>query len=152
MSFLNAAINKVEDGDLRERLQERVDLVQHKIKFMDKVAVACLNTANSPLGDLEGLINDAGGELQDDPAMARVLIYCEYGSSMLQLMGSVPALLDPAWPSVEYSRVYLWDDQTAVSDDAASMVDAFEDLAELLYPGYFVFGNEGKTWISFKTQ
>jgi len=152
MSFLNAVINKVEDQELRERLQERVDLVQHKIKFMDKVAVACLNTGNVLLSDLEGLINDAGGVLQDDAATARVVIYYENGSSMLQLMGVVPALLDPSWPSVEYSRVYLWDDEAAVTHTAGIAVDALEDLAEMLYPGYFVFGNEGKTWISFKTQ
>ncbi|TCC98000.1 hypothetical protein [Pedobacter psychroterrae] len=152
MSFLNAVINKVEDGALRERLQERVDLVQHKIKFMDKVAVACLDTGNVLVKDLEGLINDAGGVLQDDAATARVVIYYENGSSMLQLMGLVPALLDAAWPSVEYSRVYLWDDQAAVAGNAAIAVDALEDLAEMLYPGYFVFGNEGKTWISFKTK
>ncbi len=152
MSFLNAVINKVEDGALRERFQERVDLVQHKIKFMDKVAVACLDTGNALVKDLEGLINDAGGVLQDDAATARVVIYYENGSSMLQLMGLVPALLDAAWPSVEYSRVYLWDDQAAVAGNAAIAVDALEDLAEMLYPGYFVFGNEGKTWISFKTK
>jgi len=152
MSFLNAVINKVEDEDLRERLQERVDLVQHKIKFMDKVAVACLDSQNAPVKDLESLISEVGGVLQDDIAQAKVLIYHEDGISMLQLMGMVPALLDASWPSVAYSRVYLWDDQAAVFEDAASAVAAMEDLAELLYPGYFVFGNEGKRWISFKTQ
>lgn len=152
MSFLNAVINKVEDGELKERLQERVDLVQHKIKFMDKVTVACLDTGNAVIKGLEGLINDAGGILQDDAATARVVIYYENGSSMLQLMGLVPALLDATWPAVEYSRVYLWDDQAASAGNAAIAVDALEDLAEMLYPGYFVFGNEGKTWISFKTK
>ena len=119
---------------------------------MDKVAVACLDTHNVLVKDLEGLINDAGGILQDDASTARVVIYYENGSSMLQLMGLVPALLDAAWPSVEYSRVYLWDDQASVAGNAAIAVDALEDLAEMFYPGYFVFGNEGKTWISFKTK
>lgn len=152
MSFLNAVINKIEDEALREAFQERVDLVQHKIKFMDKVTVACLNTDNTLVKNLEGLIMDAGGELQDDAASARVVIYYEKGSSMLQLMGVVPALLDSSWPAVEYSRVYLWDDEAALVDNAELAVAALEDLAEMLYPGYFVFGNEGKTWISFKTQ
>ncbi len=152
MSFLNAVINKVEDEDLKERLQERVDLVQHKIKFMDKVSVTFLNTDNEVSRELEGLIVEAGGELHDDPGMARVVIYYEAGSGMLQLMGAVPSLLDASWPSVTYSRVYLWDDQAAVAGSAVVAVDALEDLAEMLYPGYFIFGNEGKTWASFKTQ
>lgn len=152
MSFLNAVISKVEDEGLREHLQDRVDIVQHKIKFMEKVAVSFLNTENVPAVDLEGLINAAGGVLQDNPVNARVVIYYENGVGMLQLMGAVPPLLNKDWPAVEYSRVYLWDDGAAAADNAAKAVDALEDLAEMMYPGYFVFGNEGKTWISFKTQ
>lgn len=151
MSFLNAIINKVEDEVSREALEDRVALIQHKIKFMDKVAVACVDTNNRRVNNLEGLINEAGGILQEDPLTARVIIYYEKGNSMLQLMGLVPSLLQTAWPSVEYNRVYLWDD-AAVAENALAAVEAMEDLAEMLYPGYFVFGNEGKTWISFKTQ
>ena len=152
MSFLNAVINRVEDEQLRENFQERVDIIQHKIKFMDKVAVACLDTKNNLSGDLKALIAEAGGVLQDDVNTARVVIYYEKSTSMLQLMGVVPSLLEKEWPSVEYDRVYLWDDEAAVADEADLAVNALEDLAEMLYPGYFVFGNEGKTWMSFKTQ
>ncbi|TDQ08838.1 hypothetical protein [Pedobacter metabolipauper] len=152
MSFLNAVINKVEDEAQREMLQDRVDIIQHKIKFMDKVTVACLDTKNTLDWSLEGLVNDAGGILQSDVMNARVVIYMEEDMGMLQLMGVVPSLLRPEWPSVEYSRVYLWDDAALLAGDAAVAVEALEDLAEMLYPGYFVFGNEGKTWMSFKTQ
>ena len=149
MSFLNAVINKVEDEVLNEMLQERVDLVQHKIKFMEKVSVACLDTENHLNCDLEGVINDAGGILQADMNQARVIIYVEQGASMLGMMGVVPSLLQKEWPAVEYNRVYLFEDATAAFSDPQSLVDAFEDIAEMLYPGYFIFGNEGKTWMSF---
>ncbi|NRF40600.1 hypothetical protein [Pedobacter foliorum] len=152
MSFLNAVISRVEDEQLRESLQDRVDIIQHKIKFMDKVAVAFLDTENKLSKDLEGLINEAGGVLQDDINTARVVVYYEKSTNMLQLMGVVPTLLNKDWPSVEYNRVYLWDDEAAVADEAEVAVNALEDIAEMLYPGYFIFGNEGKTWISFKTQ
>jgi len=151
MSFLNAVINRVEDEQLRENFQERVDIIQHKIKFMDKVAVACLDTKNNLSEDLKELIAEAGGVLQDDVSTARVVIYYEKGTSMLQLMGVVPSLLDRDWPSVEYDRVYLWDDEDAITNEADVAVNALEDIAEMLYPGYFIFGNEGKTWMSFKT-
>ncbi|WP_316821695.1 hypothetical protein [Pedobacter gandavensis] len=147
MSFLNAVINKVEDEVLNEMLQERVDLVQHKIKFMEKVPVACLDTENHLNFDLEGLINDAGGVLQADINQARVIIYVEKGLSMLSMMGIVPSLLQKEWPAVEYNRVYLLDDQAAVTPE--EWVALLEDIAEMLYPGYFIFGNEGKNWSSF---
>lgn len=149
MSFLNAVINKLEDEVLSEELQERVDLIQHKIKFMEQVTVACLDTENHLNFDLEGIINDAGGVLQADISQARVLIYLEKGAGMLEMMGIVPSLLNKDWPAVEYNRVYLLDDQTAEASDASAMVALLEDIAEMLYPGYFIFGNEGKNWSSF---
>lgn len=152
MSLLTELINKVGSEALREELQERVELIEHKIKFMEKVPVACLNLNNKPQFALEGLIAAAGGVLLDDPLHARVLIYWEPGMGMFQMMGAVPMLLQKEWPSVEYSRLYLWDDEAVEIDNAVSVVEALEDLAEMLYPGYFVFGNEGKTWVSFKTQ
>jgi len=149
MSFLNAVINNVEDELLREDLQERVDIILHKIKFMDKVPVACLDGENLNNAVLDVLIEAAGGEVQQDPAAAKVLIYHQAHRSMLELMGNVLTLLDKEWPAVAYNRVYLIDDASAFLSDPESFVAALEDMAELLYPGYFVFGNEGKTWMGF---
>ena len=38
------------------------------------------------------------------------------------------------------------------TEDPEDLVIALEDIAEMLYPGFFVFGNEGIDWLSFKTQ
>ena len=152
MSFLNAVINKVKDETLREQLQERVDLIQHKIKFMDKVPVACLDTNNQLNYALEEVILAAGGMYHDFINTAKVVIYMEKGRTMLELMGLVPPLLDKSWPAVEYNRVYLMNGQDLEMDDAEDLVAALEDIAEMLYPGFFVFGNEGIDWLSFKTQ
>ncbi|MET1055016.1 MAG: hypothetical protein ABWY16_06880 [Pedobacter sp.] len=149
MSFLNAVINNVEDESLREDLQERVDIVEHKIKFMDKVPVCVLDRENAVNPVLNILIESAGGEIQFDPLQAKVLIYHETQVSMLDFMGAVPSLLENEWPAVEYNRVYLMEDTSAFFSDPESFVSALEDVAEMLYPGYFVFGNEGKTWTSF---
>jgi len=149
MSFLNEVINNVEDEVLREQLQERVDLVLHKIKFMEKVHVICLNSKNELNTRLKNLVEAAGGVMQIDPLEAQVLIYEEAGKGMLELMGIVPGMLQKEWPSVTYNRVYLLDDQEVSSTDPQVLVAAMEDLAELMYPGYFVFGNEGRTWTAF---
>jgi len=149
MSILNAVINNVEDELLREELQERVDIILHKIKFMDKVPVACLDQQNIQSTILDVLIESAGGEMQADPIQAKVLIYHQPHSSMLDLMGTAPSLLKSEWPAVEYNRVYLMEDSSAFFSDPESFVNSMEDVAEMLYPGYFIFGNEGKTWTSF---
>ena len=148
MSFLNAVINNVEDELDREQLQDRVDIVRHKIKFMDKVPVVVLDAQNTPNAVLNELLELAGGAVETEPKLARVVLYLEPGSSMLNLMGIVPAMLEKEWPAVEYNRLYLLDDVT-VSPDPGELIALLEDLAEILNPGYFVFGNEGKTWISF---
>ena len=105
MSFLNEVINNDEDEMLRETLQERVDLVLHKIKFMEKVQVICLNSQNQINPRLKHLVEAAGGVMQIDPLEARVLIYEEPGKGMLELMGIVPGLLQKEWPTVVYNRV-----------------------------------------------
>ena len=152
MSFLAAVINKVKDETVREQLQERVDIIRHKIKFMDKVPVACLDSHNRLNYTLEEVILNAGGLLYDLTDSAKVVIYMEEGKTMLELMGVVPALVDNSWPAVEYNRVYLMNGQDLDASNAEDMVTAMEEIAEMLYPGFFVFGNEGIDWLSFKMQ
>jgi hypothetical protein len=149
MSFFDAIINNVADETLRESLQERLDIVSHKIKFMDKVPVACLDTNNSASTALAGVIEAAGGLIQQDALLAKVVLYHELNVGIVEMMGIVPMLLNPDWPAVTYNRLYLVENDILSAGDAASLVEALEDIAEILYPGYFVFGNEGKTWISF---
>jgi len=149
MSFLNAVINTVGDEFVKEQLQDRVDIVGHKIKFMDKVPVTVLNAHNEVNEQLDQLLLLAGAELQQDPQQAKVVIYLEPESSMLNLMGVVPALLETGWPAVEYNRLYLMEPLSGDFNDPQYLIEVLEDLAEMLHPGYFVFGNEGKTWISF---
>lgn len=149
MSFLNALINNVGDETLREDLQERVDIILHKIKFMDKVPVTCLDTNNTPNHILNVLLEAVGGEVLEIVQQAKVLIYHQTNTGIGQLMGMVPALLEKEWPAVAYNRVYLMEDTSAFLSDPVSFVEAMEDMAEMLYPGYFIFGNEGKKWTSF---
>ena len=149
MSFLNAVINTVEDEFVKEQLQDRVGIVGHKIKFMDKVPVLVLDAQNEVNTQLDQFLVLAGAAIQQDPLQAKVILYLEPGSSMLNLMGLVPALLEKEWPAVAFNRLYLMEALTGDFNDPAYLIELLEDLAEILNPGYFVFGNEGKTWVSF---
>ena len=149
MSFLNKVINTVADAAQKEALQDRVEIILHKIQFMDKVPVIVLDTDNHLNGRLNALVVSAGGVLQTSPEGAKVLIYEEEDMGMLQMMGTVPTLLQKEWPAVTYNRVYLFDDPKLDAEDPGQVVAAFEDIAEMLHPGFFVFGNEGQTWTAF---
>ena len=151
MSFFNKVLNNVEEESLREELQQRVDIIGHKIKFMEKVPVSCLDLENWSSLTLSEIITAAGGVLQEDPAQSRVVIYHEPNASLVEMMGVVPSLLSPEWPAVEFNRLYLTENDSVAGGDPEVLVTALEDIAEMLYPGYFVFGNEGKTWMSFGT-
>mgnify|MGYP006196011017 CR=1 FL=1 len=149
MSFLNELINTESDEVLREELQERMDIVSHKIKFMDKVPVVCLDMANIPNLSLSEEIGAAGGTLSADILGAVYIIYCQEGKSLNDLMREVPALLDPEWAAVKNGRIVLLNDGADNERNAANAVALIEDFAEMLHPGYFVFGYEGEKWIRF---
>ncbi len=149
MSVLNELINSVTDDELREELLERVDIVVHKIKFMDKVPVACLDTTNTPSFLLTDEINVAGGILETDILGAVYIIYYEPGKTLNDLMREVPSLIDTEWPAVKNGRIVLLNDDVNKSRIAADSVMMVEDFAEMLHPGSFVFGYEGDKWIRF---
>jgi hypothetical protein len=149
MSFLNELINSENDEVLREELHERVEIVTHKIKFMDKVPVVCLDTINLTNLMLADEINAAGGVLETDIFGAVYLIYYQPGKTLNDLMREVPALLDPSWPAVKNGRIILLNDDVNKIRTPENAVMLVEDFAEMLHPGYFIFGYEGDKWIRF---
>lgn len=149
MSFLNGIINSENDEVLREELHERVAIVTHKIKFMDKVPVICLTTDNEIQPALDHLIELAGGELVPIALDAKVIIYFEHQAGIGNLITKVADALSPQWPAVIYNHVYIVDDQQFLVKMALEMVTLLEDIAEMLHPGFFVFGNEGQHWVNF---
>jgi hypothetical protein len=149
MSFLNELINSENDGILREELQDRIDIVTHKIKFMDKVPVVCLDTFNMQSLVLADEINAAGGILETEILGAVYIIYYQPGKTLNDLMREVPALLDPNWPAVKNGRIILLNDDPNKLRTPTNAVMLIEDFAEMLHPGFFIFGYEGDKWIRF---
>ena len=149
MSFLNELINSENDEILREELQERIEIVSHKIKFMDKVPVVCLDSANNQNLLLVNEINAAGGLLETDILGAVYIIYHEEGKTLNDLMREVPSLLDSEWPAVKNGRIVLLSDNGEVEHTPLNSVVLVENFAEMIHPGSFIFGFEGERWIRF---
>ena len=148
MSFLNDLFIGL-DATLREDLQERLDIVEHKIKFMDKVPVALLDVSNTPGYLLSEEITFAGGMLETDILNAVFIIYYQSGKALTDLMREVPIALSEDWQAVKNNRIILLNDDTTRERSAENAVSLIEDLAEMLHPGSFIFGHEGDKWIRF---
>jgi len=148
MSFLNDLFIGL-DATIREDLQERLDIVEHKIKFMDKVPVALLDISNTPGYTLSEEITFAGGMLETDILSAVFIVYYQSGKTLTDLMREVPSALGEDWQAVKNNRVILLNDDTTRERSAENAVALIEDLAEMLHPGSFIFGHEGDKWIRF---
>lgn len=148
MSFLNDLFIGL-DAAKQEELQERLDIVEHKIKFMDKIPVACLDLSNNPSYFLAEEIAQAGGMIEADVMSAVYVIYYQPGKTLTDLMREVPAMLSADWQAVQNNRIVLLNDDVIRERSAENAVSLIEDFAEMLHPGSFIFGHEGDKWIRF---
>ncbi|MET4083660.1 tetrahydromethanopterin S-methyltransferase subunit G [Pedobacter sp. UYP30] len=148
MAFLDHLTANVPPAKIEE-LTERLELVEHKIKFMDRPPVAFLNADASPNFYLSEEIALAGGMVGRDVFAAVFLVFYEPGKTLTDLMREVPAVLNPEWPAVKNNRVILLNDDVNRSLTAENAVALIEDMAEMIHPGTFVFGYEGDKWIRF---
>ncbi|RZJ81046.1 MAG: hypothetical protein EOO47_05560 [Flavobacterium sp.] len=116
---------------------------------MDKVPVVCLDTTNMQNFLLTEEINAAGGVFTADVLGAVYIVYYQEGKSLNDLMREVPSLIDAEWPAVKNGRIVLLNDSVDKQRNASNAVSLIEDFAEMLHPGYFIFGYEGDKWIRF---
>jgi len=148
MSFLKDLFIGL-DAAKQEDLQERLDIVEHKIKFIDKMPVALLDVNNNPGYLLAEECSMAGGMLETDVFNAAFIIYYQPGKTLTDLMREVPPALNPEWPAVKNNRIILLNDDVNRDRSAETAVALIEDIAEMIHPGSFIFGHEGDKWIRF---
>ncbi len=148
MSSLNALINTESNSELLETLLERLAIVEHKIKFMDKVPVCILDSYGQANFTLADFTTAAGAVLTIDPLEAAFVVFYEEGKQLNDLMQNVPTLLDENWPAVKFNRICLLADEYLLNN-ANEGISLVEDLAEMIHPGHFIFGYEGDKWIRF---
>ncbi len=167
------ALNAVPAADaLLEDLQERVDLIQHKLKFVEnKPTVACIEWLEPLMVSgnwVPELVNIAGGipvmanagkhspyvqwadlRLQDP----EVIVVMACGFSIERTLKEIDLLLQlPDFTdlqAVKNKRFYIADGNQYFNRPGPRIVDSVEILAEIIYPKQFIFGYEGEGWIRF---
>ncbi len=167
------ALNVTDAGNaLLEELNERVDIVRHKLKFSDsKPTVACIEWLEPMMisGNwLPELVSIAGGTpilaeqgkhspyvswddiISKDP---EVLIMMPCGFSIERTLREMDILLQqPGFgilKAVKNNRIYIADGNQYFNRPGPRIVDSIEILAEIIHPKQFVFGYEGDGWIKF---
>jgi iron complex transport system substrate-binding protein len=170
------ALNVSKQGELLvEELQERVDIIRHKLKFIEqKPTVACVEWLEPMM--LSGnwipeLVSIAGGTSilteagkhspyiqweaiqEQDPD---IIIVMPCGFSIERTMKEVDLLLNlPGFAdmkAVKNNRLYIADGNQYFNRPGPRIVDSIEILAEIINPKQFIFGYEGEGWIKFETS
>ena len=167
------ALGVPEKGDeLLEDLQERIEIIRHKLKFIDaKPTVACVEWLEPmmvsgnwvpELVDLAGgtpILTEAGKHSpfvqwtdiqQADPD---IILVMPCGFSIERTMKEMHLLLQkPGFAdlkAVKNNRIYIADGNQYFNRPGPRIVDSIEILAEIIHPKQFIFGYEGNGWVSF---
>lgn len=155
-----------------EDLQDRCNLIAHKLKFVEqRPSVICIEWL-SPLmvaGNwTPELVEIAGGK----PLLAQsgkhsgyidfeaikaanpdVVVIAPCGFSIARTLQEINLLLElPGWgdlTAVKNNEVYIADGNQYFNRSSQKVVDTVEILAEIIHPKQFTFGYEGKGWLKF---
>jgi len=153
---------------LPEDLQERVDIIRHKLKFTEtRPTVLCveqlepMKVSGTQIAELTGIAGGIPALLpssaiswsdvtENDPDIIVLLLS---GLSVPQTMSIISVLLQqPGFTElkvVKNNRIYIADAGQYFDNTNRYMADALEILAEIINPKQFNFGYEGEGWIKF---
>ncbi len=161
------------DFSADESLQERIELIAHKLKYVqERPAVFCISRADTPISlstyvySLAGMAGGSTATLSDggegtfitpqilSMSNAELILLGSANYSIEQTLIEAGSLFeDPDWQdlqAVKNGRVYIIDGASLfTASTPAAQVESVEMLAEIIHPKYFIFGYEGSRWIKF---
>lgn len=162
------------DGDLLlESLQERIDIIRHKLKYItDKPTVACIEWLEPMMVSgnwIPGMVEIAGGQpvlaengkhspyIQWEAIQAAdpdIIVVMPCGFAIARTLKEIDVLLAlpgfAALKAVKNNRLYIADGNQYFNRSGPRIVDSVEILAEIINPKQFVFGYEGNGWMKFE--
>lgn len=148
---------------LTEEQQERLDIIIHKLKFMEqKPTVAIIKTLDPIMlaaDEIIELVAMAGGSLIEGDEQTlltldpEVVILKPEDMPIAETMANMDTLLQlPGFTNlkaVKNNRLYIVDGNLLADDFNENIVETIELLAEIIHPKQFIFGHEGNGWIKF---
>ncbi|RMF85209.1 MAG: cobalamin-binding protein, partial [Nitrospinota bacterium] len=154
---------------LVQTLQRRMTAIAEKARSLpERPTVACIEWIDPlmaagnwmpELVEMAGGINLFGVAGQHAPWLTweelraqdpQVIVVLACGFDIARTRQEMPALTQkPGWSelqAVQQRRVYLTDGNQYFNRPGPRLVESLEILAEILHPGQFPFGHEGKGW------
>ncbi|UKJ06996.1 hypothetical protein [Solitalea lacus] len=150
--------------EIREDLETRIDIIEHKLKYVtDKPVVAIVNSLE-PLSLAtvdKNLLSLVGGSATDatnliswedlkaiDP---EILVFAIPGSPIPQTLSlvfeKVPMSSLGELFAMKSNRVFIADSHLFYDLTGEALVDHLELMAEIINPKQFYFGFEGDGWV-----
>lgn len=157
---------------LIEDLEERINIVRHKLKFHEqKPRVACIEWLaplmvagnwTPEMVEIAGGVSVLAESGKHSPfvdftaiqaADPEVIVIMPCGFSIERTLAEINLLLElPGWTelsAVKNDRVYIADGNHYFNRSGPRIVDSIEILAEIIHPKQFIFGYEGEGWVKF---
>lgn len=162
--IIGQALDVHEQADqLAEHLEERINIIVHKLKFIPKEQrpkVLCLREISPAVGPnqqyLDQLIDLAGGigyTGRDPESVNPDILIIINDRPVSQLLGELPHTLTTGhWAdthAVKNGNIYLVHDARYLRHPGAQIADDVEILAEIINPKYFIFGRDADAWMPF---
>ncbi len=159
----NTLNTKPQADQLAEDLEERINIITHKLKFIadaHKPKVLCLD-AVSPMvvaynPYIDNLVRVAGGINYFDADLDVLnpdILIINSDTAIPQLLSELPnALATREWTqtnAVRNDNIYVIHDGYHLRQPGANIADDAEILAEIINPQYFIFGRNEDVWMKF---
>lgn len=154
--------------DALEQIEERIGIIVHKLKFIpdsQRPKVSYLRETDpwrfTPDAYVDQAIRLAGGIPQTDPSQpdfAPETLIILSDQPVVSLLATLPMLLSSSfWPdtnAVKNNQVFLVHHPEYLRPEylrtqGLHPADDVEILAEIIHPGYFVFGRNEDAWMQF---
>lgn len=150
-------------ADLVADLEERINLVQHKLKFIgedQKPAVLVLTGVVPAVIEtndyLKEVLKIAGSKIYsaNEEEVFNPDILLIISDQMESLFSEVGVLLSmEEWQNtnaIKKNRVYLINGENNFGGYSSRIAEDVEILAEIIYPQYLTFGGNGESWVQFE--
>lgn len=168
-----AALDAQQEGEaLLEQLQDRIDIIRHKLKFVDsRPTVACIEWLEPLMVSgnwVPEMVEIAGGKnilgvpgkhspfIQWEDIQLQnpdIIIVMPCGFSIERTMKEIDLLINrPGFSflkAAKNNQIYIADGNQFFNRSGPRIVDSIEILAEIIQPKFFSFGYEGDGWVKF---
>lgn len=151
---------KVVDSSQAERMEEEIDIMLHKLKFLPrenfpKTVLLDQSSAFNPIISrlLEEKVKISGGQyitdLKDNPQV--IILIQETENLYAEISSLLQEELIKSSDAYTNNRIYIIHNKTFNQDDSSYLQD-LEILSEIIHPKFFYFDRNGKDWVQFDMQ